>query len=154
MLLSQKLALKFRSVSLNFQCTSKADKWEDISMICPHHCVCQYAHRMDLSISRWVHEVETRQKKGHEFVDSDEEAANNEVINFCLFLLISMPKINYSQIPYDDDISPQNNELLKFTMCLLPSNIEPKDLIASLPHDVEALVLLSTENRQNLSGGN
>lgn len=51
-----------------------------------------------------------------------------------------------------DDISPQNNELLKFTMCLLPSNIEPKDLIASLPHDVEALVLLSTENRKNLSG--
>lgn len=52
----------------------------------------------------------------------------------------------------DDDILPQNNELLKFTMCLLPSNIEPKDLIASLPHDVEALVLLSTENRKNLSG--
>lgn len=37
-------------------------------------------------------------------------------------------------------------------MCLLPSNIEPKDLIASLPHDVEALVVLSTENRKNMSG--
>lgn len=52
----------------------------------------------------------------------------------------------------DDGVSPQNNELLKFTMCLLPSNIEPKDLIASLPHDVEALVILSTESRKNLSG--
>lgn len=37
-------------------------------------------------------------------------------------------------------------------MCLLPSNIEPKDLIASMPHDVEALVILSTESRKNLSG--
>ncbi|CRL06507.1 CLUMA_CG019640, isoform A [Clunio marinus] len=103
-------------------------------MICPQHCVCQYAHRMDLSISRWIHAVETRQRKGHEFVDSSEDAlTNNEVVTF------------------EDDIQPQNNELLKFTMCLLPSNIEPKDLIASLPHDVEALVILSTENRKNLS---
>jgi hypothetical protein len=37
-------------------------------------------------------------------------------------------------------------------MCLLQSNIEPKDLIASLPHDVEALVLMSTESRKNVSG--
>lgn len=56
------------------------------------------------------------------------------------------------QVNFDDEIAPQNNELLKFTMCLLPSNIEPKDLIASLPHDVEALVILSTESRKNLSG--
>lgn len=49
-------------------------------MICPHHCVCQYAHRMDLSISRWIHEVETRQRKGHEFSDSGEDTVNsNEV---------------------------------------------------------------------------
>jgi hypothetical protein len=37
-------------------------------------------------------------------------------------------------------------------MCLLPSNIEPKDLIASLPHDVEALIVLSTEAQKNMSG--
>lgn len=37
-------------------------------------------------------------------------------------------------------------------MCILQSNIEPKDLIASLPHDVEALVLMSTESRKNVSG--
>jgi hypothetical protein len=121
-------------------------------MICPHHCVCQYAHRMDLSISRWIHEIETRQRKGHEFTDSDEEAANNEV-KLRFELEVGNRTSGFSlQIPFEDDISPQNNELLKFTMCLLPSNIEPKDLIASLPHDVEALVLLSTENRKNLSG--
>lgn len=57
-----------------------------------------------------------------------------------------------TQVSFDDDVLPHNNELLKFTMCLLPSNIEPKDLIASLPNDVEALVILSTENRKNLSG--
>lgn len=121
-------------------------------MICPHHCVCQYAHRMDLSISRWVHEIETRQKKGHEFTDSDEEAANNEVKMRFELEVGNRTSGFFQQIPFEDDISPQNNELLKFTMCLLPSNIEPKDLIASLPHDVEALVLLSTENRKNLSG--
>ena len=119
-------------------------------MICPQHCVCQYAHRMDLSISRWVHSVEKRQKKGHEFVESDEDAISNNEVRF----EYEKKRITMkpSQIPIDDDIGPHNNELLKFTMCLLPSNIEPKDLIASLPHDVEALVLLSTENRKNLSG--
>jgi hypothetical protein len=59
---------------------------------------------------------------------------------------------DFSQVAFDDDILPHHNELMKFIMCLLPSNIEPKDLIASLPHDVEALVMLSTENRKNLSG--
>lgn len=123
-------------------------------MICPHHCVCQYAHRMDLSISRWIHAVETRQRKGHEFTDSGEDSLNNNEV--------SLPKTrrtinqchapSHPQVNFDDEILPQNNELLKFTMCLLPSNIEPKDLIASLPHDVEALVILSTENRKNLSG--
>lgn len=57
-----------------------------------------------------------------------------------------------SQVTFDDDISPNNNELLKFTMCILQSNIEPKDLISSLPHDVEALVIMSTESRKNVSG--
>lgn len=124
-------------------------------MICPQHCVCQYAHRMDLSISRWIHAVEMRQQKGHEFSDSSENSLNsNEVIDF--MTNINDVKVSkdtfYIQVAFDDDILPQNNELMKFTMCLLPSNIEPKDLIASLPHDVEALVMLSTENRKNLSG--
>lgn len=48
-------------------------------MICPHHCVCQYAHRMDLSVSRWIQAVETRQRKGHEFSESSEDSTNNEV---------------------------------------------------------------------------
>jgi len=68
--------------------------------------------------------------------------------------LQSKATLNYftlAQVNFEDDISPQNNELLKFAMCLM-SNIEPKDLIASLPHDVEALVILTTENRKNMSG--
>ncbi|KAG5678342.1 hypothetical protein PVAND_008027 [Polypedilum vanderplanki] len=103
-------------------------------MICPQHCVCQYAHRMDLPIARWIHSVETRQRKGHEFIGFEED--NNE---------------NNNEVNFDDDILPVNNELLKFTMCLVPSHMEPKDLIASLPHDVQALVILSTENRKNMS---
>lgn len=49
-------------------------------MICPQYCVCQFAHRMDLPISQWMHSVETRQRKGHEFVDlQDDSVHNNEV---------------------------------------------------------------------------
>ena len=59
-------------------------------MICPQHCVCQYAHRMDLPIARWIHSVETRQKKGHEFVDLQDETVlnnNNEVVPISLIFL-------------------------------------------------------------------
>ena len=59
-------------------------------MICPQHCVCQYAHRMDLPIARWIHSVETRQKKGHEFVDLQDETVlnnNNEVASITLIIL-------------------------------------------------------------------
>lgn len=54
-------------------------------MICPQQCVCQSAHRMDLSISRWVHAIETRQKqqqqqRGHDFMDASESGpSGNEV---------------------------------------------------------------------------
>lgn len=124
-------------------------------MICPQHCVCQYAHRMDLPISRWIHSVETRQRKGHEFVDLNDEPLlnNNNEVTFTILKKYSQYLCDF-QVTFDDDISPQNNELLKFTMCLLQSNTEPKDLIASLPHDVEALVILSTESRKNMSGIN
>lgn len=57
-------------------------------MICPHHCVCQYAHRMDLSISRWIHAVETRQRKGHEFTDSSEDSLNNNEVSLLKKLLM------------------------------------------------------------------
>lgn len=59
----------------------RADRWEDVNMICPQHCVCQYAHRMDLPVSRWIHSVETRQRKGHEFTEFEEDnnENNNEV---------------------------------------------------------------------------
>lgn len=52
-------------------------------MICPHHCVCQYAHRMDLSISRWIYAVETRQRKGHEFTGSSEDPTNDNEVKLC-----------------------------------------------------------------------
>lgn len=62
------------------QVSARCDKWEDVNMICPHHCVCQYAHRMDLSIARWIQAVETRQRKGHEFIDASDDTANNNEV--------------------------------------------------------------------------
>lgn len=64
-----------------FQQLIRGDKWEDVNMICPHHCVCQFAHRMDLPIAKWVHSVETRQRKGYEFTDfeGEHQEHNNEV---------------------------------------------------------------------------
>lgn len=70
----------------------RGDKWEDVNMICPHHCVCQYAHRMDLPIAKWVHSVETRQRKGHEFTDfeGEHQEHNNEVSIQCYPLITLM----------------------------------------------------------------
>lgn len=62
-------------------------------MICPHHCVCQYAHRMDLSVSRWIKTVETRQRKGHEFVDSSEDLTNSNEVKLRKFLSYHSPSI-------------------------------------------------------------
>lgn len=28
--------------------------WDDVHMICPSQCVCQYAPYMDLSIAHWI----------------------------------------------------------------------------------------------------
>lgn len=81
---------------------------------------------MDLALSRWVYTIETRQKKGHEFNEMQHESL-----------------INNNEVNYEEDSSTQDNDSVKFAMCFLSANIETKDLIASLPHDVQALVILT-----------
>ena len=92
---------------------------------------------MDLAISRWVNAIETRQKKGHEFNEMQHDSF-----------------VNNNEVNYEEDSSTQDNDLVKFSMCLLSANIETKDLIASLPHDVQALVILTgnTGLNKNVTG--
>lgn len=106
-------------------------------MICPQQCVCQYAHFMDLSIAKWINAIETRKQKGHEFVEEEHEDPVNE---------------NEAYFEGDESFKFNNEVLLKFVMCMMTSHINPKDLIDSLPHDVQALVLLYTGKDQNASG--
>lgn len=30
------------------------EKWDDISIVCPYGCACQYTHMNDLSVTRWI----------------------------------------------------------------------------------------------------
>ena len=56
----------------------RADLWEDVNMICPQQCVCQYSHFGDLSVAKWITTIETRQRKGHKFEPEDHENLVND----------------------------------------------------------------------------
>lgn len=47
--------------------------WEDVNMICPNQCVCLHAPFMDLSIARWIREVQ------HEAIQEKTPINENEV---------------------------------------------------------------------------
>lgn len=42
---------------------------------------------------------------------------------------------------FEDDEMHLNNPLLKFSQCIVPSNYHIKDVISSIPSDVQALIL-------------
>ena len=60
--------------------------------------------------------------------------------------------MKYSQVNFEDDSSFVNNDLVKFAMCMLQTNMDAKNLISTLPHDVQALVLIYTDNGRYMSG--
>lgn len=54
------MLLFWRIFLITFNCLvifvseSISEKWEDIGIICPNQCVCQYEPFLDLSIARWI----------------------------------------------------------------------------------------------------
>lgn len=99
-----------------------SERWEDISIICPNQCNCQYLPLKDLSIARWltIYNTET------EDILKNTTTKNNE---------------------YED-----KNDKIKFAMCMLQSDFNSKNFILSLPQDIEALVILYTGTKDNVTG--
>ncbi|XP_055303660.1 uncharacterized protein LOC129569142 [Sitodiplosis mosellana] len=104
------------------------DTWEDMHMFCPNQCVCQRSPFMDLSVSRWIQglrreDVENNQK--------ETERAYGGIFNDAFF---------------ENDESHLRNPYVKFVMCMLQGDVIAKDLVVSLPQDMQALVLLHNGN--------
>ncbi|KAJ6639684.1 TLR4 interactor with leucine rich repeats [Pseudolycoriella hygida] len=119
----------FILIAVVIACSSvkASDTWENVHIICPNSCVCQQSHFMDLSIARWI---QTRQS-GY---DETAQAQTNE-----------------NEAYYENDMSHTFNPFIKFAMCMLTDNGNIKNLLISLPQDVEALVLLYSGDNKNVS---
>lgn len=57
----------------------------------------------------------------------------------------------FLQAYYEDDTGNTFNPFIKFAMCMLVDNGNTKNLLVSLPQDVEALVLLFSGDNKNVS---
>lgn len=99
-----------------------SENWEDINIICPNQCNCQYLPLKDLSIARWVTIYNTET----EDIFKNHRTKSNE---------------------YD-----VKNEKIKFAMCMLQSDFNSKNFILSLPQDIEALAILYTGTKDNVTG--
>lgn len=55
------------------------------------------------------------------------------------------------QAYYENDTSNTFNPFMKLAMCMLVDNGNTKNLLISLPQDVEALVLLYSGDNKNVS---
>lgn len=104
----------------------KSEKWEDINIICPNQCNCQFLPIKDLSIARWITIYNT---------ETEETVKNNRTKN------------------HDND-NEDKCEKIKFAMCMLQPEFNSKNFILSLPQDIEALVILYTGTEYNITGLN
>lgn len=100
-----------------------SENWEDINIICPNQCICQYLHLKDLSIARWI-----------SIYNSERQETDKNIT-----------------IKHNEE-SDDKNEKVKLAMCMLQSDFNAKNFILSLPQDIEALVLLYTGTKDNLTG--
>jgi hypothetical protein len=63
----------------------------------------------------------------------------------CIFSLRMFPfekKFLFLQAMFEGDTTVYNNPMMKSAMCYLQGNTNFKDIVTSLPHDVQVLILL------------
>lgn len=101
---------------------------------CPQGCVCQYAHLMDLPISRWINHMQQRYLNSNNNVDNTEDLINNNESSF------------------ENDLSYTMNPFIKQATCIMQEDTNAENLINALPHDMQALVLLYTGIGRNKTG--
>lgn len=109
---------------------------------CPQGCVCQYAHLMDLPISRWINYMQQKyllspneqqqQVEQNGDNENDEDFMNND-----------------SSYGSEDYIM---NPFVKQATCIIQEDTDTQELINSLPHDMQALILLYTGVGKNKTG--
>ncbi|GAB0094389.1 Leucine-rich repeat [Sergentomyia squamirostris] len=98
-----------------------SEKWEDIGIICPNQCVCQYEPFLDLSISRWILGASKVVREEPE----DKDVLGNEIL-------------------LDSDSETLGNPFIKTVTCIVQAETNTRSLLASLPQDLSALVLISS----------
>lgn len=106
---------------------------------CPQGCVCQYAHLMDLPISRWINHMQ--QKYFLSTQNEDNELNEND-------------DLKNNESSYEEDYNYLMNPLIKQATCIIQEDTDVKQLINSLPNDMQALILLYTGIGKNKTGNN
>ncbi|XP_053961152.1 insulin-like growth factor-binding protein complex acid labile subunit [Anastrepha ludens] len=117
---------------------------------CPVYCVCQYAHFIELPISRWIQHMQARRPR------SDGDAADGEDADVWHFnhddryeQAHKSDKDLYES--YGDDDAYLTNPFMKQATCILQEDTNIEELTQALPHDLHALVLLYTSSGKNKS---
>ncbi|XP_055712744.1 leucine-rich repeats and immunoglobulin-like domains protein 3 [Phlebotomus papatasi] len=103
-----------------------SEKWEDIGIICPNQCVCQYEPFLDLSIARWI--------LGAPKVIPN-ETEESEITDNESFL---------------DSHVQTGNPYVKSVTCIIQAETDTRSLLGSLPQDLHALILLSSGSTEKI----
>ncbi|XP_075149216.1 uncharacterized protein LOC142223241 [Haematobia irritans] len=100
------------------------------TLFCPQGCVCQYAHLSDLPISHWINNMQQKfsSSKDNSITETPDE----------------QDLINNNESNYGGDLSYLDNPFIKQSTCIIQEDTDTEKLINSLPHDIQALVLLYT----------
>uniref|UniRef100_A0A336KGJ0 CSON009823 protein n=1 Tax=Culicoides sonorensis TaxID=179676 RepID=A0A336KGJ0_CULSO len=108
----------------------KGETEDEYSIICPNWCACQYLHMNDLSVMRWISGMTGKIPR---FETYTAEETNDAIL--------------------DDELSgrSEDNPLVKSATCFLQQNMNIKDFIASLPQDLQVLVILYGGGTQNIT---
>lgn len=116
----------------------------EIDMLqCPQGCVCQYAHLMDLHISRWINYMQQKYKRSTFHQENQAETSTEED---------EENLVNNNESTYEGDMSYLKNPFIKQATCIIQEDTDAKALINVLPHDMQALILLYTGVGRNKSG--
>ncbi|XP_063700458.1 protein slit-like [Culicoides brevitarsis] len=104
-------------------------KWDnELSMECPFGCACQHTHMNDLSVTRWINGMSRKKMVDTDFAAEDTNDAMLE-----------------------DEFSNSENPLVKSATCFLQQKTNVKDFIASLPTDLQVLVVLYGGGKENIT---
>lgn len=108
-------------------------------MKCPRGCVCQYAHFMDLPISRWINYLQVKRPDRSVGSRGSSQETQEELVND-------------NEVMYEGDDSFMDNPFIKQATCILQVENDLNELVTQLPADLQALVILYTAEGKNKTG--